>query len=49
MTVRLGAQSDICAHTGPMPGNPTYECDPDLTILAVEARTDDSLFTRSGR
>ncbi len=48
VTVRLDAQTGICVYIGPAPENPTYECDLDLTIIAVDARMDDSLFTRSG-
>ncbi|MDZ7910232.1 MAG: hypothetical protein U5O16_00040 [Rhodococcus sp. (in: high G+C Gram-positive bacteria)] len=48
MTVRLDFQTGICVFVGPSSGS-TDNSDLDVTIVAVDAPMDDSLFVRGGR
>ncbi|MCZ4563932.1 hypothetical protein O4160_24115 [Rhodococcus sp. IEGM 1401] len=49
VTVRLDVQTGICVYVGPPVDQPTAEPDLDLTIIAVDARMNDSLFVHAGR
>ncbi|MGU3438453.1 hypothetical protein ACNHUS_36270 [Actinomycetes bacterium M1A6_2h] len=47
--MRLDLQTRICVFVGPSDGRSTDDSDLDVTIVAVDAPMDDSLFVESGR